>query len=505
MDRPGYGLTGITLRLRAENCRAIMIRPEYNGDSINIDTTGISEWTDVYINLVNYEGVFTDLSKATIGFVVAPQPFVAGPVVWVDEVIAHYEPLPEYTVTVENGTVDYPYDTIPQGKDVTIKHDASKAPEGKVFAYYMYNGERLWGDTITVTENATLTAVYVDRVNEEKPIPEGATLVTDFSKKTQYVQDSGWGGGSAIGAWYETYDGVAGVVTLGCGQGNAHFYLRWAGVLPAHFNYEDFTHITFRVKMTASALRAFWVWNTNGTESYINYEGVADGEWVDLTVPVSEMGSLLVGFANVAGAYGELIAIDQIYATVGEVEGGNDPEGNEPTTEPTEPPKVGTIEELAIPEGAVMIRDFAVEREVAGNEPFGSGLADASSVYYTEIDGRGGVVALNLTAGGRHYTMWSVAEGDAGCFGGYSSITIRMKINSGFLCGYWGTNGAGTGGASKSQTSYEWPVGEWFELTLTEADLGGDMSGFNQIFLGGATDNAGDMILIDQIYGTPKA
>lgn len=499
------GLTGITLRMRAENCRAIMIRPEFNGESLSIDTTGIGEWTDVYINLVNYEGIFTDLSKATIGFVVAPMPFVAGPVVWVDEVIAHYAPLPEYTVTVENGSTDYAYDTIPEGKNVTVKHDASKAPEGKVFAYYMYNGERLWGDTITVTENATLTAVYVDLVTEEKPIPEGATLVTDFSSPVQLVQDTGWGGGPAISAWYATYEGVAGVVSLGVREINADAYLRWAGILPPYFNYEDFTHITFRVRLTSSALRAFWVWNLSGREIYMDYSNVADGEWVDIKVPVSEIGSLMVGFANVRGTYGELIQIDQIYATV-EEDGseGNEPEVNEPTTEPTDPPLVGTIEEIAIPEGAVMIQDFAVETEAMINDMFGHCGANASSTYLPEIDGRGGVLALTVDTAERRYLSWGVAMGDAGCFGGYSSITIRMKVVGNVLCGYYGTNGAGTGGAAASKDCYDWPANEWFELTLTEAELG-DMAGFNVIYLGGATESEGAAILIDQIYGTPKA
>lgn len=492
------GATGFTVRMRTENCRALWIKTAHSGGEIQFPCDNSGEWVDVYISLVNYENLFEDPSKVTVGFSIGPVPWVTGPVVWIDEVIVHYTPYKEFTITVEDGYVEYPYDTIAGGKEVAIKHDATKAPEGKVFAYYLYNGDRLYGDVITVTEDATLVPVYVDLVTEEKPIPEGATLVTDFSSPVQLVQDTGWGGGPAISAWYATYEGVAGVVSLGVREINADAYLRWAGILPPYFNYEDFTHITFRVRLTSSALRAFWVWNLSGREIYMDYSNVADGEWVDIKVPVSEIGSLMVGFANVRGTYGELIQIDQIYATIEEVADPENPDPENPDTQPSEP-LTGTIDEIAIPEGAVMLNDFAVETTVVPNTQFGHCGANASSKYYQEIDGRGGVIALTLDTAEKRYTKWEIISGDVGYFANYSAITIRMKIVGNCLAGYYGTN------SGIAYDDYGLAMGEWFELTLTADKLGGDMSAFNSLQLGGASEGEGDFILIDQIYATPKA
>ena len=156
-----------------------------------------------------------------------------------------------------------------------------------------------------------------------------------------------------------------------------------------------------------------------------------------------------------------------------------------------------------IAQNAVVINDFSTEYDAVPNDVYGNGGADASCVYYSEIDGRSGVIALNVNSSVRHFTMWKIASGGIGCFSDFTSITIRMKVVGDIAAGYWGTNGFHTGGAANGIAEYGWPVGEWFEFTLTTEQLG-NMFAFNAIYLGCANDSAGNLILIDQIYGTPK-
>ena len=253
------------------------------------------------------------MSKATVAFSVAPDAFYKDVCVWIDEVIVHYTPYEEYTLTVEDGSYNYTYDTIPAGYKVSVTHDDSKTPAGKAFSHYLCNGQRVWGNTVTVTENSVLTPVYVDLVTEEKAIPEGAVLVTDFSSKGKITASRP----HCITEWYETYEGVAGVVSIGLTDYNGYVLPEWTGIIPAAFNFDPYTHITFRMMVKKDALSCFGLVNDEELlTDLLAYVPDEDMVWVDVKIPVSELNSLYIGLNNLDGQTGEMVWIDQIFVTI---------------------------------------------------------------------------------------------------------------------------------------------------------------------------------------------
>lgn len=314
------GATGFTFKVRAENCRLLSLKPSFSGSTIQVYGSHVAgipytpgEWVEVYISLVNNESAFSDMSKATVAFSVAPDAFYKDVCVWIDEIIVHYAPYEEYTLTVEDGSYNYTYDTIPDGRRVTVTHDDSKTPEGKAFSHYLCNGQRVWGNTVTVTENSVLTPVYVDLVTEEKAIPEGAVLVTDFSNKGKITGSRQ----HCITEWYETYEGVAGVVSIGLTEHNGYVLPEWTGIIPAAFNFDPYTHVTFRMMVKKDALSCFGLANDEEVlTDLLTLIPEGDMAWVDVKIPVSELNSLYIGLNNIDGQTGEKVWIDQIFVTI---------------------------------------------------------------------------------------------------------------------------------------------------------------------------------------------
>lgn len=307
------GATGFTIKYKAENCRMLYIKSAQNSDTIDIEPEVSGEWTEVTVSLANYDDVFPLLSNATVGLAVAPGAHYSEVCIWVDEIIIHYAPYTECAVAVENGSLDYPYDTIPEGRVVKVKHDDTKTPDGKVFSHYEYNGNRIWGDSFEVTENGQVKAVYVDLVSEEKAIPEGAVMIEDFSNRGLAAVDKEWSG-PAISEWYATYGGASGVRSLGVSEGDEVYDIRWSGLLPADFAYSDYKYITFRVMLNKNAMRAFWSFDGEGAVNLLDYADAGDMAWVDIKVPADKVDSVYLGVTNLEGRSGELVWIDQIFA-----------------------------------------------------------------------------------------------------------------------------------------------------------------------------------------------
>ena len=314
------GATGFSIKLRAQNCRLMSLKPGFSGSTISVygshmpESTYVeNEWVEVYISLVNADRAFSDMSKATVAFSVAPDAFYKGVSIWIDEVIVHYTPYEEYTLTVEDGSFNYSFDTIPAGRKVKLTHDDSKTPDGKIFSHFLCNGRRVWDNTVTITENSVVTPVYVDLVTEEKAIPEGATLVADFSTKGKYVGSRA----HCITEWYATYEGVAGVVSLGLKEYNSYVQPNWSGILPAAFNFDPYTHITFRMMVKKEALSGLGIVVEDAIVTDL-LEYIPDGDmtWVDVKIPVSQLESLYIGLTNIEGQYGEMVWLDQIFVTV---------------------------------------------------------------------------------------------------------------------------------------------------------------------------------------------
>ena len=401
------GCTGFTFKLKANRdvCRQVSIKPGFSAEGINVTPSWSDDdkWCEVTISLVNTE--ISDLSDFTVGLAIAT--LGEGECVWIDEIIAHYTPYPEYTVTVENGTVDYPYDTIPEGRIVTVKHDDALTPAGKAFMYYEADGERIWGGTFTVTKDMELKAVYTDLVTEEKTIPEGAVMVTDFSTVGLVVNDEIWGNGNVgISEWYRTYQGVAGVRSVGALKNNEYVYTQWNGILPQYFDYESYTHITFRMKIDTDKLRGIGLRGGEGDTDLLKFTN-ADMDWTDVKVPLNRIDAFWFYVANESGVSGEFAWIDQIYVT-------------------KEPNYSGY--ETKIPAGAKMVQNFSQHIGPANDSWWGTGRVGLSN-WYAKYDGLYGVQSFGFDYTKEiSYTQWMEIAPDN--LKGYTHITFRMKADT---------------------------------------------------------------------------
>ena len=132
------GCTKLTFKFKVDPslCRAVFFKHEGSGPDEYIWTRGdTSDWVEVTVNLLNVN--FTDVTAVNIGIAIATDG--PGECVWLDEVVADYRPLPEYKVTIENGTMDYPYEYVPESQVITLTHDDGATPEGKTFIYWKAN------------------------------------------------------------------------------------------------------------------------------------------------------------------------------------------------------------------------------------------------------------------------------------------------------------------------------------------------------------------------------
>ena len=470
------GATGFTFKIKvAPSVRLVAIKSSNNGDGGDL-ATGIvrDEWTEVTVSLVNDKS-FSSMSYATIGIALAPGYKSEGECVWIDEVIVHYTPYPEYTVNVEDGSIDYAYDMVPEGCQVTVKHDKTKTPAGKAFSHYLINGERLWGSTFVVTGDTEITAVYVDLVTTERPIPEGAVMVEDFSGRGMASVVNKGQPALALSEWYVTYDGVAGVRSIGYLPNVGWNYLWWDELIPSYFDYDSYTHLTFRMKVTKSALRTLNLGDYN-----VLGKVKGDGEWIEVKIPISAMKDRTVGIANTYSAYGELVWIDQIYATVEEEE--------------------KPVPELKIPEGSVMISDFSNDVFPYIGHMMGDDAAHAYYSSYSSLDGRGGVFAMGSNC---FSWMWYTGVGlDNMDLTGMGTITFRMKVNSKIV-----SLDLKIDGTHSIPIINKIPVkDEWTEVTFSVAELGfADITKAGITFVFGTPDGGPcEYVWLDQVYATPK-
>ena len=496
------GATGFTIKLKAENCRALYFKPNFNRD-ITLSELG-EGWIELYVDLVNATDLFEDMSKASIGFAVAPAEQFTGPCIWIDEVIVRYTPYTMYSVTVEDGSINYDSNRVPEGFKATVTHDASKTPVGKAFSYYLLNGEKLVGDTFIVTGDIVLTPVYVDKV-EELPIPEGSVLVSDFSTAGAPWNNPNWGSGACgLSSWYGNFEGVAGVQAFGAAQGGAQ-YTQWTSVIPLPkiyddangFEYHGYTTITLRLKVNKDAIRALYIGDTAVSYEFLGQVPVSN-EWTTVTLPINDsMGVyyLMIGTSDGA-AVGESVWIDQVWVTKGEVA---EPEPTDP--EPTDPqPTDPSVTEQAIPEGSVLVNDFSAESSAIWNNPnWGTGPV-GQTAWYAQYDGVAGVQAFGTTRSGEQYTMWTAVlplpiihdAANGFDYSQYTTITLRLKVDKDKVRAIYLGDTAG---------SYEFleqiPVSnEWTTVTL---DIKPEMGVF-YLMLANHLEASGEMVWIDQVY-----
>ena len=408
LDFVGACTLAFRFKVDAEKCRTLWFKHEGGGDAVELwmreDGDLGTQWRELTVNLV--EVPFVDINHVTVGIAIATDG--EGECVWLDEIVVDYRPLPEYKVTVEHGSMDYEYDEVPEGKTITVTHDDSQAPEGKAFMYWNLNGKRLYGDTLKVTEDLVFTPVYTALVEEELAIPAGAVMVNACSKPGMIAGDEHWGSPKyGFSWWYRTYSGRAGVYSFGMLENNTYAYARWDGLLPRNFDYDNYTHLTFRMRMGKTDTRAVWV-SDNKEQLDISCFVYAYNQWTDVKVRIEDVPGFLFAITNEQGKSGEMIFVDQVYASV-------------------EPNYKGR--EKAIPSNAVMVEDFSNAASVKNYPHWGSEYVGATN-WYTKYDGVYGVQAFGMEGTNDFaYTMWSQVLPEDFNYKAYTHITFRMKVN----------------------------------------------------------------------------
>lgn len=145
-------------------------------------------------------------------------------------------------------------------------------------------------------------------------LPEGAVLVTDYSTAATPWNSPTWGTGAiGLSNWYADLDGASGVQAFGFQENSDTVYTLWTAIMP-DFDFSQYTYVTIRLKANKDVLRAAWFANDT-TDLNIIDKITKSNEWVELTLPLSEVPGFYLRLANTSGASGEMIWIDGIYVT----------------------------------------------------------------------------------------------------------------------------------------------------------------------------------------------
>ena len=187
--------------------------------------------------------------------------------------------------------------------------------ELKAFDLYLCNKQWQYGDLVYIDQ------VYVERI--EKEIPEGATLVTDFSSNGTHTLVTNYGASEyATDNWHAAFNGAAGVQSFGMSgtrsNQNGYNYLEWENILPTNFDYSQYTYITFRIYVTYD-VRELELCDAyaNGTrvDKYDLLSKVTVGQWCDVTIPLADLKAFDLLVSNQPWKFGDLVYIDQAYVT----------------------------------------------------------------------------------------------------------------------------------------------------------------------------------------------
>ena len=422
------------------------------------------------------------------------------------------------------------------GDIVTLTVDNSMILEGQEFKCWEINGVEYYSDTVMMPDS-DIDVIAVYEVAEITNLPVGATLITDYTIKTQtFLQN--WGGYNLIEKKLSEYRGRANVYALGAStSGNC-----WNSFTIRNFNLmsdsqfaaaqNDLTNkaMFFDVYLTENVISLeFGFGGHAGNKVGVDLSNVPRNEWTTVFISMnsiaSEMGGALYAMlgTNVAGYQ---CYIDRIYvgyleqyaitvtggtASVNNARYGDTvtltvnnnaiPEGKSfgywtvngeqivgnTFVMPNQAVTVIAVysPELAIPEGALLVTDYSTSPSPWNNPNYGHGTVGVVN-YYAESQGRAGVVAFGTNQGARSYTQWTaVVPSFDGT--GYNKMVLRVKIDTSkcVRAVFDDNDGASLITAATSN--------QWGEVELNLSDVG-------TCYLTIATDSAGDCIWIDQIY-----
>ena len=321
-------------------------------------------------------------------------------------------------------------------------------------------------------EYVLLDQVYV--TCQELAIPEGATLICDYSEPiTPYVPDN-WGHGSA-GAYYNSHDnkdGRSGVFGFGA---NGECFEWYTGVGMDNMDLRNATHITFRMKVD-SRIRNLNIKHDNIAE-YNLYQHITEfDKWTEVTIPIAELNfadlsnaSIQFQFATWNNGEVEYVMLDQVYVT---------------------------CQELAIPEGATLICDYSEAVTPSTPTSWGCGPDHAYYNNYAEKDGRSGVLGLGATG---ECFMWHTNIGMEGIdVSNATTITFRIKVDSRIRSLNFTQHNTNDYDLYSRITEFD----KWIDVTINIADLNFSNPADAVLQLQFATwDNgACEYVWLDQVY-----
>ena len=319
---------------------------------------------------------------------------------------------------------------------------------------------------------------------KELPIPDGATLITNFGKTVSPFIGHMMGNDAAH-AYYNTYkalDGRAGVFAMGS---NCYSWMWYTGTGLDNMDLRGMGTITFRMKVNSKIVSLDLKIDGTHSISILDKIPVKD-EWTEITFSVAELGFADVSKAGITFVFGtpdggscEYVWLDQVYAT----------------------PKDSSIpDELAIPEGATLISNYGKIVTPYIGHMMGNDAAHAYYNTYDVYDGRAGVFAMGSNC---EAWMWYTGAGlDNMNLTGKTTITFRIKVSSSIKSLDLRIDGDTETGHSYAVKDLITVKDEWTELTVNIADLNfADITKANLTFRFG-TPNGGECeyVWLDQVY-----
>ena len=450
-----------------------------NGYTVDVPVANfvVNEWAELTVDLTPILNQFT-AEQVLQEVHIRLGSNAAGEFFYIDQLYLLND-VTEWTVSITDGTIDYEGESIPHGTTITLTHDSSVTPAGYVFAHWNVNGSAISDNTVVVTEDLVIEPIYALDV-DELPIPEDATLVTDFSTAPTVTNNASYGSHNGFNTWYAEVDGVAGVLALGLEENSEYCYALWENVVPTDFDYSAYTHITFRMKVNKSALRTLWLAADNNNSSSLNVLGnISESNvWTTMTLKISDLPGFYVAIANASGYSGEMIWIDQIYVSY-------------------------IPEELAIPDGAILINDYSADFTPWVNTNFGA--YDLESQWYSVFQDRAGVLGVGSPSTGNAWNWFSTAS---------TKVSVTESDANTLVIRYYATRQPLTfevyaHGYTVSVAATEFKVNEWAELTV---DLTSIFEQFTEdqvlqeVHIKLGSNAAGEFFYIDQLYlvNSPK-
>ena len=348
--------------------------------------------------------------------------------------------------------------------------------------------EYIWLDQAYATN-------YPEASVPELEIPEGATMLEDFSEYVVPSYPDPWSTDNEIFAFLPEYENRAGVIALGSSPISGTSCGYYSSIGMNNLNLTELESITFRIKVSSGVTMMWLADEMNSDYLDVNNMLVKD-EWFEVTLPMSAVShwknkeNFTITFqVQVNGGISEdtyYVWIDQIYAT------------------PKSEEDIPAVEELPIPEGSILISDYSTP--VTPHLPGGWGSDTETFANYTVLDGRAGVFAMGASEGNSF--AWFNAIGMNGLdLTNISTVTLRMKMRSGMRAIYIQT---GSGWEDITDIGYAMPVAdEWTEFTIDIDALAlsdADRANWDIMirFANAVSAPSCDWIWLDQVYATPK-